>query len=106
MGVLQLHLWKGLSSSLILSEGQDKTLGKKKKENHHCILENAMGERLPLTFLLQKGEAKKGNCGSVMEIYRLTVRLHPSFPISFFRDRKDVLRKCCKIHVPENPKMC
>lgn len=41
-----------------------------------------------------------------MEIYDLTVRLHPSFPISFFRDRKDALNKCCKKHVPENPKMC
>lgn len=62
-----------------------------------------IGEQLPVTFLLQKREAKKV---AVMEIYDLTVRLHPSFPISFFRDRKDALNKCCKIHMPENPKIC
>lgn len=76
-----------------------------KKENRHYVLDNAMGERLPVTFLLQKREAKKSNCGSVMEIYLLTVRFHPSFPIFFFRDGKDALCKCCKIRVPENPKM-
>ena len=63
MGVLQLQLWNGLSSSLILTEGQDETSGKKKKGNRHCLFENVMGERLSVTFLLQKEEAKKGNCG-------------------------------------------
>lgn len=78
---------------------------REKKEHHHCVFENVMGERLPVTFLLQKEKAKKGSCGSIVEISRLTVSLHPGFPISFFRGRKDVLRKCCTIHVPENAKM-
>lgn len=62
MGVLQPQFCNRLSSSFILSEGQDETLEKKKKENHHCIFENVVGEQLPVTFLLQKREAKKGSC--------------------------------------------
>lgn len=104
-----------LSSSLILPEGRDDlkvglylrglfhpqrfygSMRCQKKEDHDCLFKNVRGEWLPVTFLLQKREAKKDNSPSVVEIYRLTVRLHPGFPICFFRDRNDV---------PENPKMC
>lgn len=86
---------RGSAAPFILSEGQDETSERKnKKEHHHCVFESSMGERLPVTFLLRNGEAKKGNCGSIVETNGLTVSLHPGFPISFLRERKDALYKC------------
>lgn len=62
-----------------------------------CLRMWGVNVALPVTFLLQKREAKKDNSPSVMEIHHFTVSLHPGFPISFFKNRKDV---------PDNPKMC
>lgn len=78
---------RGSATSFILSKGQDETSEGKKKKEHRCVFESSVGERLPVTFLLWNREAKKGNCGSIVEINGLTVRLYPGFPVSFPRER-------------------